>query len=91
MTKLAKTKKEFRKKIDNAENNLVKSAHVLRQMAGRRLNTMNPGEYRGVKNEDDPVTKDGHWKDVPYNEEIKELEVEQLKVGFFFHFGVNFC
>ncbi len=79
--KIAKTKKELRKKIDNAENSLVENNHVLRQMTGRRLNTMNPGEYRGVKNEDNPVTKDGHWKEVPYNEEVKEIEVEQLKVG----------
>jgi hypothetical protein len=82
--KNVKTKKELRKKIDNVENSFVENHHVLRQMTGRRFNTMNPGEYKGLKNEENPVTKEGHWKEVPYNEQVKELEVNRSKVRTFF-------
>lgn len=69
-----------RQKLDIVENNFETNTHVLRQMTGRRYKTMEPGEYKSVQNPDYPVTRDGHWTDVPYDEQLKSLEVNDLKV-----------
>lgn len=49
-------------------------------MTGRRFKTMEPGTLRPVQNPDYPVVKEGHWSNVPYEEQLKQIEVEELKV-----------
>jgi hypothetical protein len=49
-------------------------------MTGRRIKTMDPGVYRPVQNPEYPVVIEGHWANVPYDEQVKQIEVEELKV-----------
>ena len=69
-----------RENINKVELELEKQAHALRQMTGRRLTGMNPGEYKAVKNPDIPVVREGHWTEMTYEEKVKKVEVNQLKV-----------
>lgn len=66
-----------RENIDKAEHELEKQAHALRQMTGRRLAGMNLGKYRSSKH---PDSREGHWTEVTYEEQVKQAEVNQLKV-----------
>ena len=68
-----------RENIDKAEHELEKQAHLLRQMTGRRLSKMSVGKYKSVKNPEYPVKKEGHWTEVTYEEQVKKVEVSQLK------------
>ena len=62
---------------------LDREMHTLRQMTGRRLMRQSIGEYKPVKNPEYPVVRRGHWSEVPYDEEIKKIEVTKLKVCHF--------
>lgn len=39
------------------------------------------GEFKPINNPNYPVIKRGHWTEVPYEEEIKKIEVTKLKVN----------
>ena len=69
-----------REQVDKAEHELEKQTHALRQMTGRRLTQMKTGQYKPIKNPDIPVVKEGHWSEVPYEEQVKQNEVNELKV-----------
>ncbi len=69
-----------REQTHKAEHELEKQTHALRQMIGRRLNSMSTGVYKSIKNPDFPVVREGHWSEVPYEEQLKKAEVDQLKV-----------
>ena len=49
-------------------------------MTGRRKMRLSAGEFRPVNNPSYPVIKRGHWTEVPYEENIKKIEVSKLKV-----------
>jgi hypothetical protein len=70
-----------REQVDKAEHELEKQTHALRQMTGRRLTQMKTGQYKPIKNPDYPVVKEGHWSEVPYEEQVKQNEVNELKVN----------
>lgn len=70
-----------REQIDKVEHELEIQTHTLRQMTGRRLNTMSAGQYRSIKNPEYPVIKEGHWSEVTYEEQIKQAEVSNLRVN----------
>ena len=72
-----------RGQVDKAEHELEIQSHMLRQMTGRRYNRMNYGQYKSVKNPDFPVVKEGHWSEIPFEEQIKQAEVHKLKVTYF--------
>jgi hypothetical protein len=67
-----------------ARTELDREQHALRQMTGRRLLRQSVGEYKSLKNPYNPVIKRGHWTEVPYEEEIKKIEVTKLKVLSYF-------
>ncbi len=69
-----------REQTHKAEHELEKQAHALRQMVGRRLSSMSTGVYKSIKNPEYPVVREGHWTEVPYEEQLKQAEVNQLKV-----------
>ena len=75
-------KKNHRKQVEEPGNKLDTQTHVLRNMAGRRIKAMDPGGLRPVQNPDCPVIKEGHWSNVPYEEQLKQIEVEGLKTEF---------
>ena len=75
-------KKNHRKRIEEPGNKLDTQTHVLRNMTGRRYKAMEPGTLRPVQNPECPVVKEGHWSNVPYEEQLKQIEVEELKVSF---------
>ena len=50
-------------------------------MTGRRMNKQTTGEYKAVKNPECPVVKEGHWSEVPFEEQAKQAEVYQLRVN----------
>ena len=60
---------------------LEKEKHILRQMQGRRLEELNPGEYHATRNPQHPVMLEGHWQDPPLDELLKHDTVHQLQVG----------
>ena len=73
-------KQQKREQIDRAQVELEKQTHTLRQMAGRRITKQTTGEYKAVKNPECPVVREGHWSEVPFEEQAKQAEVFQLKV-----------
>ncbi|CAF0796043.1 unnamed protein product [Brachionus calyciflorus] len=78
-TKIENEKMVQREQVDKAEHELEIQSHMLRQMTGRRFNNLNYGQYKSVKNPDFPVIREGHWSEVPYEEQIKQEEVNKLK------------
>ncbi len=80
VSKYENQKMTQRELVDKAEHELEKQTHALRQMAGRRLTSMKMGQYKPIKNPEIPVVKEGHWSEVPYEEQVKQNEVNQLKV-----------
>lgn len=81
MEKNQENRKNIRKKVEDAGNKFDTQSHILKNMTGRRLKAMNPGAYKSIQNPDFPVVKEGHWSNVPYEEQIKKMEVDILKVG----------
>jgi hypothetical protein len=53
-------KQQKREQIDKVQTELEKQTHVMRQMAGRRMNKQTAGEYKAVKNPECPVVKEGN-------------------------------
>jgi hypothetical protein len=80
VSKYENQKMTQRELVDKAEHELEKQTHALRQMTGRRLTSMKTGQYKPIKNPDFPVVKEGHWSEVTYEEQVKQTEVNQLKV-----------
>lgn len=78
--KIESEKMAQREQVDKAEHELEIQTHLLRHMTGRRYNAQNFGQYKAVKNPDFPVVKEGHWSEIPYEEQLKQAEVNMLKV-----------
>ena len=72
-----KKKRAFRSAV-SLELDIEK--HVLRQMKGRRLEELSPGEYRGTKNTMKPVVVEGHWEEPTPEEQQKHDTVHKLQV-----------
>ena len=72
-----KKKRAFRSAV-SLELDMEK--HVLRQMKGRRLDELSPGEYRGTKNTMKPVVVEGHWEEPTAEEQQKHDTVHKLQV-----------
>ena len=70
-----------RERLAPVSYELEKEKHILRQMQGRRLEELNPGEYHSTCNPQHPVMLEGHWQDPPFNELLKHDTVHQLQVG----------
>ena len=49
-------------------------------IAGRRLDELNPGEYRGTKNTLKPVVVEGNWEEPTPEEQQKHDTVHKLQV-----------
>ena len=49
--------------------------------SGRRLEELNPGEYKGTKNSNKPVVVEGHWEEPTPEEQQKHDTVHKLEVG----------
>ncbi|KAL4224512.1 doublecortin domain-containing protein [Mactra antiquata] len=71
-----KKKRAFRSAV-SLELDIEK--HVLRQMKGRRLDELSPGEYRGTKNSNKPVIVEGHWEEPSPEEQQKHDTVHKLE------------
>ncbi len=52
--------RQKREQIDKVQAELEKQTHVMRQMAGRRMNKQTTGVYKAVKNPECPVVKEGY-------------------------------
>jgi len=48
--------------------------------SGRRLDELNPGEYKGTKNSQKPVVVEGHWEEPTPEEQQKHDTVHKLQV-----------
>ena len=70
-----------RERLAPVSYELEKEKHILRQMQGRRLEELNPGEYHATRNPQHPVMLEGHWQDPPLDELLKHDTVHQLQVG----------
>ncbi|XP_053391549.1 doublecortin domain-containing protein 1-like [Mercenaria mercenaria] len=71
-----KKKRAFRSAV-SVELDIEK--HVLRQMKGRRLDELSPGEYKGTKNSNKPVIVEGHWEEPTAEEQQKHDTVHKLQ------------
>ncbi|XP_013404290.1 uncharacterized protein LOC106169385 isoform X2 [Lingula anatina] len=58
---------------------LEKEKHVLRQMQGRRLEELNPGEYKPTRSTRNPVLIEGNWQEPTFDEQRKHDKVHQLQ------------
>jgi hypothetical protein len=79
VSKLETERLNQREQRDRVEHELEKQKHTLRHMIGRRLNARNPGELKSIKNPEIPVMKEGHWSEVTFDEQVKQIEVNNLK------------
>ena len=48
--------------------------------SGRRLEELNPGEYKSTKNSVKPVVVEGHWEEPTVQEQEKHDTVHKLQV-----------
>lgn len=88
VTKNENQKLLHREQIEKAEHELKIQSHTLRQMTGRRLKELNKGTYKSVKNPETPVVREGHWSEITFEEQVKQNEVNQLKVNLIFNFNI---
>ena len=59
---------------------MEKKNHELRQMQGKRIVGKSSGYYVPAASGESPVIKTGHWQDIPYEEQMKQEEINKLKV-----------
>ena len=72
-------KNRMKERVKRVENFLDKKNHELRQMKGKRMAEKNVGELVPTSDLHAPVVKEGHWTSIPYDEQLKQKEVEVLK------------
>ncbi|XP_046543933.1 doublecortin domain-containing protein 1-like [Haliotis rubra] len=53
--------------------------HVLRQMKGRRMEELNPGEYKSTLSTSQPVVIQGQWQELTPQEQVKHDTVHKLE------------
>ncbi|KAL3841516.1 hypothetical protein ACJMK2_019650 [Sinanodonta woodiana] len=78
-TENRKKKRNFRAAI-SLELDMEK--HILRQMKGRRLEELNPGELKGTMNTVQPVIIEGHWQEPTPDEQKKHDTVHKLETHY---------
>ena len=69
-------KNRMKERVKRVENFLDKKNHELRQMKGKRMAEKNVGELVPTSDLHAPVVKEGHWTSIPYDEQLKQKEVE---------------
>ena len=71
-------KRQFRSQVCLA---LDIDKHVLRQLKGRRLDKMQPGEYKSTLSSKHPVVIEKHWQEPTVEEHDKHMSVHKLQVN----------
>lgn len=72
-------KNKMKQRVKKIESLLDKKNHELRQIKGKRMVDKSIGELVSTNNLDIPVVNKGHWSNIPYDEQLKQKEVELLK------------
>lgn len=59
---------------------MEKKNHELRQMQGKRIVGKSTGYYVAAVSGESQIVKTGHWQDIPCGEQMKQAEINKLKV-----------